>query len=768
MENSKPWYSKLPIKKKLILYILSVSLITTTALIYILISKAQNLQIETANELGKTIARENANFVKSEIELAMNAARTSAQMYEDFGKIAIPERRKIFDNLLKALLLKNPKFKSTWSCWEPNTIDGLDKDNINGEYGDDSGRFDQTYYMENGKMEKSIVASTEINTADYYQIPKKLNEEVILDPYKYAYTEGGTEYLMTSVVVPIRNKEGKFIGVVGIDIALDELCKTINTIKPFETGYAFLLSNNASIVAHPIDSLATKSFPELNPEVQSKFDIANQIQKGNAISYQFHDNINNENSYFQFCPFYIGNSKTPWSLAVSMPESKVLQAVTTMKIFALIIGIIAIIILIIIVLMIASNINKSLKIITLEINKTSKNIIAGKLEERATLENVAVDFVPIIHGVNNVIDSFVEPFHVTSEYIDQIAKGELPQHISQHYNGDFNTLKNNINSLISAFDDITEKAKRIADGDLTVEMKLRSENDLLMKSLQNMVSSVSNIVVQVQSSADNIAGAAEEMSGNAKLVSEGASNQASAAEEVSSSMEQMGSNIQQNTDNAQQTEKISINAAKSIEVVSRTSVDSLHSIKEIASKITIITDIAFQTNLLALNAAVEAARAGEHGKGFAVVAAEVRKLAERSKIAADEINKLSKFSVNVTEETTHKMNELIPEIAKTAKLVEEITASSLEQNSGANQINNALNQLNQVTQQNAASAEEMASSAMELSSHAQMLRSLVGFFRVENGTNRQTKITQTNQVTIYDKAKTKKTNKSKDTNYDIF
>jgi methyl-accepting chemotaxis protein len=217
----------------------------------------------------------------------------------------------------------------------------------------------------------------------------------------------------------------------------------------------------------------------------------------------------------------------------------------------------------------------------------------------------------------------------------------------------------------------------------------------------------------------------------AEQISQGANEQAASVEEVSATMEEISSNIAQNSDNAQQTEKISEASANGIQKVAVSSKQSLESISTISQKITIINDIAFQTNILALNAAVEAARAGEHGKGFAVVAAEVRKLAERSKLAADEIVSLSQKSVSVTQESGLLMEKLLPEIAKTAQLVQEISAASMEQSNGANQVNGAIQQLNSITQQNASSSEELSSSAEELANQAETLLDLVSFFKFD-------------------------------------
>jgi methyl-accepting chemotaxis protein len=333
------------------------------------------------------------------------------------------------------------------------------------------------------------------------------------------------------------------------------------------------------------------------------------------------------------------------------------------------------------------------------------------------------------------MNSMVNAMRDITEKTKLIAVGDLE--VDLRIRSDKDELMKALIQMVKATKGITEKTKLISTGDMTIVLNPRSEKDEMIISLAEMIKAIGDIVTQVQTSGDNIADASQQMSSNSQQVSQGASEQASAAEQVSSSMEQMASNIQQNTDNAQQTEKIASKAAEQILEGSKNVNMTVMVMKKIAEKVSIIGDIAFQTNILALNAAVEAARAGEHGKGFAVVAAEVRKLAERSHVAAGEINELTKSSVEVADKAGKQLEQIVPDIQKTAKLVQEITAASIEQNSGANQINNAINQLNKVTQQNAAAAEEMATSSEELSGQADSLKDLIGFFKVnENGASK--------------------------------
>jgi methyl-accepting chemotaxis protein len=371
----------------------------------------------------------------------------------------------------------------------------------------------------------------------------------------------------------------------------------------------------------------------------------------------------------------------------------------------------------------------SIEALVADANILSAAAIAGNLTTRADASKHQGDFRKVVEGVNATLDAVVGPLMSAVKHITQISKGDIPELVTACYSGTFNTLKESLNALIVAMNEITAAAEEIASGNLTVKLKERSEKDTLMQALIAMVEALTRTVTDIRAIAGEVSSASQAISTASVQVSKGASSQAASAEEASSSMEEMVSNIKQNADNAQTTDKIANKSADDALESGKSVLEAVSAMKEIASKISIIEEIARQTNLLALNAAIEAARAGEHGKGFAVVASEVRKLAERSQRAAGEINQLSASTLTVSEKSGEMLGKLVPDIQKTAELVQEITAASKEQDTGSSQINQALQQLEKVIQENASASEEMASTTEELTGQADQLVSAISFFR---------------------------------------
>jgi methyl-accepting chemotaxis protein len=345
------------------------------------------------------------------------------------------------------------------------------------------------------------------------------------------------------------------------------------------------------------------------------------------------------------------------------------------------------------------NLKNSVDEVKGNLNKLSESVFtfinlakAGKIDEiKFDEKQFKGTYREIVSGLNIAAQTINVPLNEVLKTFELIAKGDLTEQMNGTYEGSWNRLK-------------------VATNDIT--------------------HAISNVISEVRDAAENVSTSSQEMTSTTLMLSQGANEQASASEEVSSSMEEMASNISQNTDNALQTEKMAIKAAKDIIEGNQAVELTVNAMRDISEKISIIGEIAEKTDLLAINAAIEAARAGEYGKGFAVVASEVRKLAERSQVAAKEINEVSNSSLRIAEKSGKLLIEIVPDIERTARLVQEIAAASLEQNAGAKQINNAILQLNQVTQQNASASEEISSSAEELATQAEALTSTISFFKI--------------------------------------
>ena len=410
----------------------------------------------------------------------------------------------------------------------------------------------------------------------------------------------------------------------------------------------------------------------------------------------------------------------------------------------------------------------------------SKAAVEGKLATRADASRHQGDFQRVVKGVNDTLDAVIGPLNVAANYVDRIAQGDIPPKITDSYNGDFNTIKNNLNTCIEAVNKLVGDAKLLSaaavagkldtradaaqhqgdfrkivegvnatldavispiqdvqrvmgameQGDMTqsITQSYQGDFDTLKQAINNTIAKLSETVGQIITAADALSNAAGQVSATAQSLSQSSSEQAASVEETTASLEQMTASVNQNTENAKVTDNMASKSAKEASEGGEAVGKTVDAMKSIADKIGIIDDIAYQTNLLALNAAIEAARAGEHGKGFAVVAAEVRKLAERSQVAAQEIGELAGSSVKMAERAGHLLEEMVPSIQKTSDLVQEIASASQEQSSGVAQINNAMGQLNKATQQNASASEELAATAEELGGQAGQLQQLMEFF----------------------------------------
>ncbi len=637
-----------------------------------------------AENYAVAIAKQHANYIRAELDAAINSARILAQMLSGIKdeEVGLKLDRDKVNGILKMVLAQNPHFVGVYTAWEPNIFDELDELYLNSAGHDETGRFIPYWNRseDDAIMVEPLVDYDTEGPGDYYQLPKKTGKEGIIDPYIYPVQ--GQPTLITSLVVPILVAE-TFYGIAGIDLRLDVFQELTDDVEHLYDGEAeiLIISHNgtlAAVTGRP--ELAGKHMQAIHEDWEE--DIG-YVQQGETMVEKDEGNV------AVFTPLHVGQTTTPWSINIRIPTEKVTNAAD------------------------------------IQMRQAIRDMwgmigIGGLC--------IVITFVLLWF----VARSISTPILKAAGFAGKLSKGDLTAEIDVKQKDETGILADALKNMVSNLKATAQVAEQIAKGDLTVTVNVLSDKDTLGKSLNLMVAKLREIADDVKNAADNVASGSQAMSSSSTEMSQGTTEQAAAAEQASSSMEQMTANIRQNSNNAMQTEKIALKAAQDVQESGNVVIDTGLAIRKIVKKISIIEEIARQTHMLSLNATIEAARAEEHGKGFGVVASEVRALAERSQTAAVEIMELANNTLATGEKAAAMLINLAPDIRKTAELVQEITAASKEQNSGAEQINRAIQQLDQVIQQNASSSEELASTAEELAAQAEHLQGAIEFFNVDD------------------------------------
>ncbi|MEQ1766113.1 MAG: methyl-accepting chemotaxis protein, partial [Methylotenera sp.] len=382
---------------------------------------------------------------------------------------------------------------------------------------------------------------------------------------------------------------------------------------------------------------------------------------------------------------------------------------------------------------------------------------AGVLTTRADAAQHLGEYRKVVEGLNATLDAIVTPLNMAASNLDSIAQGNIPDRITDHYNGDFNNIKDNLNTCIESINALVGDVQMLADAASDGRVSVRADASSHQGDFRKIVEGVNetlemivNPIATVKVAVETISTAAKEIAqGNADL-SRRTEEQAASLEKTAASMEELSSTVKQNSDNAKQANQlataasgVAIKGGDAVSEVVTTMADINASAKKIEDIISVIDGIAFQTNILALNAAVEAARAGEQGRGFAVVAGEVRNLAQRSASAAKEIKELITDSVSKTAEGTRQvenagntMHEIVTSVKRVSDIISEIAAASTEQSAGIEQVNEAVMKMDDMTQQNTALVEEAAAAAESMMEQADELMNAVSVFQLEGEVTR--------------------------------
>jgi len=518
-----------------------------------------------------------------------------------------------------------------------------------------------------------------------------------------------------------------------------EMAEVPKSLETFETALAHLdkmFNEIASTTATEKDLMAKikAGWPEVKPIYLRTAELGSQMKRQEAYKYYFVDaDGSSKNSKLRETIQKLIDFEQDLSEQESAKDAKAYQEARTLM---LTLGAAAVLVAIAAALLVTRSILKQLGGEPSYAAELLQSVAGGNLNVDVKIKSG--DDSSMLFAVHGMVERLKRVISGQQRVVEAANRGDFNERVALDglagFQKDMSEGLNNLTETTgAAIEDVKRTLRALSEGDLTttIDKVYQGAYDEMKTYANDTVFKLSAIITEVNTAASALTTAAQQVAATSQSLSQGASEQAASVEETSASMEQMTASISQNTDNAKVTDNMASKAAGEAAEGGESVKATVAAMKQIAQKISIIDDIAYQTNLLALNAAIEAARAGEHGKGFAVVAAEVRKLAERSQVAAQEISMVASGSVELAEKAGTLLDQIVPSIRKTSDLVQEISAASQEQSTGVSQINSAITQLSQTTQQAAAASEELSATAEEMNGQASQLKDTMGFFKLE-------------------------------------
>ncbi len=686
--------NKLGLRAKMILSICSVVLISyTISIFYITLNASKMAQIE-AKDKAFEIASKYGQMIRASLNNAMDITNTVASSLEGMKISGINPNRQQINELLKNVLHRNPYFIAIGSCWEPNALDGKDAEYVDQAGHDSTGRF--IPYWNRGSGSIKVEPLVNYDTEDWYQVPKKTGNEMITEPY--VYPVGNKKVLMATVVTPIKINN-RFLGIVSIDISLDTFGKMMEAVKPFETGYGYLLSNQGYIVSHPLKKVVDKNVGDIITD-KDKLPLLKAIKEGRSYAMFRNSSYGEMDTYQILVPIKVGQTNTPWSIGIVAPLNKILSDAIKLRNTSILIGIVSFLVLVTVVWFISAFL-------------------------------------------------VLKPINQAVEGLRDIAEGDGDLTLRLPVN-----TNDEIGDLSTWFNTFIEKLQYII-GDLTTQAETMDGSSL---ALLEVASGLSKRAVNTSERSTSVSGAAEEMAKNITGVASSMKEASAKSDMVATAAEEMTATI---NEVATQSENARTISEEAVNKASNTS-EKMGRLGEAASAIGSVTEsiseISEQTNLLALNATIEAARAGEAGKGFAVVANEIKELANQTakatrdiKDRVDGIQSVTKETVMDIEQVTgviDKVNTIVGTIATAVKeqslATSEIATNIAQTSQGIQKVSGIISQntnvvgeiTGEITAVNTNAGEisknsvQVHTSAEELSNIAQNLKQVVGSFKI--------------------------------------